>query len=339
MFTVRAFNRLTGELEKPRFRADEVTEKTRRPLADLYNYTCLGCDSAHYHWRKQTRRNGNTETLRETFVRFRGTAHETGCRYDYFEFARDNPENVYIKNDQLHIRVNFPLGSSHDDQFPPRKEFDAAPYHGILPRIKKEPIDSLRKLVDLLEKRFGSLEDKALDDVLLDYQGQTYHWDELFVASDRYKSLYQAAHDGMSEDGRAPPMLVVVKPLSEIAPNAKGKRRFVCEAQYANTDKLKLIEVKPILVCDDDDTSNHIRRMIERRKNGWSKDEAQARRDTVIVASRPYVLDAHRHAHVNAYLNIANQSQIARIDTTQYWRLISGKRHQLSIFDQPGMGA
>lgn len=337
MFTVRAFDRHTGELEKPRFRADEVTEKTRRPLADLYNYTCLGCDTAHYHWRKKTRRNGNAETLRETFVRYRGTEHETGCRYDFFEFARDNPDNVYLKNDQLHIRVNFPLGSSHDDQFPPRKEFELPHHFTREPRTKKEPINSLRKLVDLLEKRFGSLEDKAMEDVLLEYQGKTYHWNDLFVPSDKYGRLYQAAHDGLMDDGRTPPLLVVVRPLSEIKPNDNGKRRFVCEMQYANPDGMKQIEVKPILVCDDDDTSNHIRRIIERRQNGWNKDATQAGMDTVMVAARPYVMDAHRHAQVNAYLTIMQQSQIARLETKQYWRLISGKRHQLSIFDQPGM--
>lgn len=337
MFTVRAFDRLTGELEKPSIRADEVTEQTRRSLADLYNYTCLGCNSAHYHWRKKTRRNGNAETLRETFVRNSGTKHDPGCPYDYLEFARDNAEAVYIKNGQLHIRVNFPLGSSHEDLYPPRKEFDIPHYHGVMPRIRKEPIDSLRKLVDLLEKRFGSLEDKALHDVILEYQHGTYHWDELFVPSDRYKYIYQAAHEKNDVNDKARPVLVVVKPLSEIAPNLHGKRRFVCEAQYARTDKYKDLEVKPILVCDDDDTSNHIRRLIERRKHGWRKDAVQAGMDTVLVAARPYVLDAHHHAKVNAYLAIHDQSQIARVASGQYWRLVSGKRHQLDIFDQPGM--
>lgn len=337
MFTVRAFDRQTGDLEQPRFRADEVTEKTRRSLADLYNYTCLGCDTAHYHWRKKTRRNGNTETLRETFVRNRGTQHEDGCAYDYFEFARDNPDNVYIKDGLLHIRINFPLGNAYKDLYPPRKDFEVPQHYGSAPKIKKEPIDSLRKLVDLLEKRFGSLEDHALEDVLLDYQGQTYHWQDLFVPSDRYARVYKACHEKSPDDRESHPVFVVVKPLSEIAPNAAGKRRFVCEAQYASTDKHKNLEVKPILVCDDDETSTHIRRIIERRKNGWNKDEVQAGLDTVMVAARPYVLDAHRHSQVNAYLTIMHQSQIARLPTKQYWRLIPGKRHQLSIFDQPGI--
>lgn len=331
MFTVRAFNSQTGKLEKPRFFADEVTEKTRRHLSGLYNYTCLGCNTAQYHWRKETRRCGNAETLRETFARNRGTQHELGCRYDYSDLARDHSDSVYIKGGALHIRVNFPLGSSYDDLHPPRGDAVPAPAGGQA-KIEKRPIDSLRKLVDLLEKKFGGLEDYALQDVKLDYQGHTYRWNDLFIAADDYKRAYRQRNDKDGKE-RALPMLFVVKPVAEIAQNENGKRRFVCEEQYMGGD-YKGKKMRFTVVSGDGETSSHIRRLIERRKHGWNKDETEAGKDTLLVAARPFIGEMRRHDVVNAYLTVMKQDQVARIDTKKYWRLLSGPRHQLSMMDQ-----
>ncbi len=311
MFTVRASDKKTGQEIHSRFSATEVTPETRHTLSELYNYTCLACDKAFFHWRKETRRKGNQDLLPETFVRNRSSAHETGCRYDYERLTQENSGTVYIRDGRLHIRLNFPIGSAARDLSPPRADFNKAA-RGSASVIEKKPIGSMRLLVDFLEKNFSSLDDPALNDIDFDYQGKVFAWRDLFIPKERYKTLYNHSRQ-KDPDGS----LVVVYPRAEIKRSNKGKPRFVCEMQYAEGNRN--LRVKPILVCKDEEMADHIRLILLRRKTGWDKNPEEAKKDCLLVAARPFQPDYEPLLDKNIYLSVMENTQLARIDRTRYW--------------------
>lgn len=324
MRTVRAINRHTGEV-KSTFKATEVTVITRQSLAELYNYACLNPScGASFHWRKPVRAGGNSVYREETFVKNKTTAHALACPYDYSELASQYSNTLYVENDRLHVRINFPLGSAPTDiSIPadPRKAFNKAA-SGINIKPKVEPIDSLRKLTDFLEKNFGNIESMAMSDINFDYQGRIYVWDDLFVASDNYKKLYQVAYDKKKQEDESSPVIVVIKPRAEIDRNKNNRPRFVCEPQYAKPG-YKELSVKPILVCEDDEMAGYINRVV--KNNG-----------AILVAARPWFAREKRYKRpdIPVYLMARQVAQLARIDEKKYWRLISGRRHQQDFLSQ-----
>lgn len=324
MQTVRAVHKGTGEVIS-RFSATEVTNQTRRSLADLWNYTCLNdACPATFHWRQSYRADGNRHLIPATFAKNPSTKHQIGCKYDYSAFAEKHRDAVSIEDGRIHIRVNFPLGAAEKDVAPGtpnlRHYFNRISHRDA--SIKKTPIKSLRNLVDFIEKNLGSLEDVAMNDVDLDYQGRVVSWNKLFVASDDYKKLYDAAYDKKNRED-SNPVLCVIKPTHSVSRNAKGRPRFACEAQYARPHDRYLM-VQPILVCRDDEMGAHIEKII--RKNG-----------SLLIAARPFpAVTTVNQNTPPVYLMALNNAQLAQVDTQTYWRLVSGTRHQTSFISKFG---
>lgn len=326
MRNIQAIDKQTGEVRSP-FAASDVSEVNRDRLAATYNYTCLnpncGCT---FHWRKSVRRRGNQQIVPPTFVKNPSSEHIAGCHYDYARFAFDNPSIAYVKDDTLHIRINFPLGTHQDDLYPPTVSYSSIFNNegrnlGHQSRVKKEPVDSLRKLVDLLEKQFGSLESPALADVAFDYQGHIMHWHDMYVASNNYKKLYLESYDADNVH-KTSSLLSIVKPLSRIANNAEGRPRFSCEAQNARPHS-QLKSIKPIFVCANEVMAGYIDRVI-------------AQNEVMMVAARPFPAQKEigRVKDHNVYLYAHDVSQLARVDKEMYWHLIPDSRHQLSMMDR-----
>ncbi len=317
MRTVRAIHRRTGDIVSP-FSAIEIKPETRKTFAALYDYTCLNpACGARFHWREAVRQRGNTNYLDPTFVLNRGAAHIAGCRYAFTRSAhRADPD--YIDDGTLHIRLNFQIGGGEHDVSPNINDYSFLFDQSAGARVRKIPIDGLRLLTDYLEDTFGNLEKIPDDKVDFIYQGVKRHWSELFIASDRYETLYQRTF-AKAHGEETDPCFVVVKPVSETRANDKGRPRFMGEAQDVRIGKERLI-IRPVIVCENEEMGRHLRSVI---KQG----------DTLLVATRPHPARQYykTNGEVMIYLAARQTTQLARIDTQTYWRLVSSPRHQQSF--------
>ncbi len=309
---VSAYDPATGELAE-RQDARDKDESTRYS----HEYRCLekacGC---RFHWRRAVRAKENTEFRPATFVKNKSSEHRVGCHYDYSAFAEQHRDVAFLEHDYINLRIQFPLGGARSDLYPwekgmlTQKQIAAARNN-----IDKRGFKTLRELVDFIEDHRSGLEDPSMADVNLYYQGLKLAWNDLWVASDNYKKLLLKAQE-KDESEKSAPTLTVVKPDHEIEPNAKGKRRIVCRPQYAKPN-YKTLQVKPILVCSDDYMVAALNRVAE--KEG-----------SLLVASRPFMVDQRRTSDVLIYLSVPEISQLSQVKS-DYWRRVSGPRHQLSL--------
>lgn len=315
MRRVRAYDRKTGLFAEMQ-QANTKDEATRYS----HDYRCLNeaCDCT-LHWRRAVEAKENTDPRAATFVKNKSSAHIDGCRYDYVEFAREHRDVAFSDGDDLNLRLLFPMGSAPSDRFAwKRGMLTEEQKRAAHDNINKQGFSSLRKLVDFLEENFEGLEDPALDDLFLHYQGEKYAWSDLWVASDHYSKLIERAQE-INDRGETSPVFTAVHPTHEIVPNDKGKRRFVCEPQYAQPEN-KILSVKPILVCSDEFTAHGVHSVV--KKEGH-----------ILISSRPFISNFYPGSDVPVYLNCHEHRQLSQINPN-YWRLVSGPRHQMGLFNR-----
>ena len=309
MRRIRALDKVTGDLVGIQHAKDK-NEQTRRS----HIYKCLNTScSCTYHWRKKVGAKENTDPRPATFVKNKSSDHVAGCRYDFTEFAKDHRDVVYTKDDILHLRIQFPLGTTRSDLRPwipgalSERQRNAANAN-----IDKMGFASMDALLDFVNKKLGGLDDPILDEVVLHYQGLNLGWNELFVASDEYSKLVRRGR-GKDEQGQTLPTFSIVKPSHAGTKTPKGNRRFICEPQEARPDK-RLMEVTPILVCKDDFTVACLDQIVEHD-------------DAVLVAARPYIVEPERGNTLYAYLHFTEDAQFTRISKS-HWRHVIGARDQ-----------
>ena len=294
--------------------ARDKTEGTRHS----HIYRCLNTScSCTFHWRQAVRAKENTEVRPATFVKNPSSDHIAGCRYDYSAFAHEHRDVAFSDGDNLHLRIQFPLGAARSDLRPwePGALSDRqrlAAHHNI----DKRGFSSLEALLDFIEKKLGGLEDPALDDVILHYQGLELKWNDLFVRSDHYSKLIHKGRE-KDKDDKTSPTFAIVKPSHMGDRTAKGNRRFICESQEARPDK-RLMAVHPILVCRDDFTVSCLDEIVERD-------------GSIMVASRPHIIDPQRGNDLFAYLYFTERTQYTMV-AKQYWHPITAARHQMDLF-------
>lgn len=314
MKCVRSFDTQSGEYLGV-LHASRVTPATRYSKG----YRCLdsACDCS-FHWRRAVDAKENTEHRAATFAKNPSSAHAPDCRYDFERIASENPEQTFYKGGQFHLRILFPLGSSKYDRFPMRPGYlRSRQIRAAHANVDKVGAPSVKEAVRFLEKQFGSLEDPGLGNLVLYYQGQSYDWEDTFVASDEYKKLIDKASktDGLDRRDVA---LSVVRPIHEISPSQKGSRRFVCEPQYAKAN-YNTLDVKPILTCETPEIAEKVT-------------EVMSKGQPLLVASRPFMPGTQRlGAPVQVYLHVHEPRQLSEI-SNDYWRIVPGTRHQADLF-------
>jgi hypothetical protein len=308
---------LVGFLE-----AASVTEETRR----AYEYECrFDACSCKMHWRRAVHGKGNTEPLPPTFVKNPSSAHRSGCPGDIESIHRENVEYTTIKNGQIHIRVNFPLGSARVDRYPQRGYLTDAQLKAARDQREVQPFGSLGALAKFLEKNFGDLETEAAADVVVHYQGREVEWGKLFKGSNLYDRLYlRSQNHKHSDQGKdTPPIVTVVRPISELEPTDKGNRRFECEEQKVKIDGRKC-RVVPVIVCD------HHNKLV-----AVAVEEHMEKGAEMLVSARPFhpglMSKPAQFGELRVSMFIHTPEQIA-LTAPKYWHPAQPPSAQMDLF-------
>jgi hypothetical protein len=327
MKKVKAYQ--NGEL-KSLIRAEAVTEDTRR----AFDFRCIenGCDCS-MHWRKAVYAKGNTDPIAPTFVKNKSSSHMEGCAGDLERIVRENIEYTTIKNGQVHVRLNFPLGSAPVDRFPLRGWLTEQQLKAAENRKDIKPYSSLKDLVKFLEKNFYKIDSDAAAEVVVNYQGKSIEWGKLFKGSDQYDKLfYRATKDKASPDDPTQPIVTIVRPLKEIDRNKGGKARFECEEQHVKILGRKQ-KVVPVIVCDGHD------HLLEQKMRN-----ALQNNSTMIVTSRPFYPGSEsmpsRFGTQRISLFVHKTEQVEPV-ASSYWKVSHKPENQLKLFpeDKPQLGA
>lgn len=241
------------------------------------------------------------------------------CDYDYENKASRHRNVAFEKDGKFHLRINFPLGSSYSDLHPQRGRLTAAQKIAAQNNTGKKAVGTVAGLVKFLEREFGSLENPALENLVLHYQGRNYEWPETFIASGNAAKIFETAA-GKTKDVTAG-ALAVVKPHQEISASDRGKRRFVCEEVPLAMNGNKSV-LHPVIVCET-------AMLAQRIKTGAA----------MLMAARPFIPPhilhdekLHGCAAVPVYLYVADRTQFATIDD-KYWNPVPGK--QTGLFGNP----
>lgn len=314
MKRVRAYNpedrSFTGTLH-----ADNVNDETRHARI----LGCLNADcTATFHWVQAHRRHENTKEVPATFRRNKSSVHTEGCDFDYEILARQHRDLVFIKDGVPHLRINFPLGSSWTDRHPERGQLTKAQRTAAENNSNVISVSSLARMVNFIEKQYGSLENPALENLVLDYQGRSYPWDEIFVTAQQYTKLFNEAANPERDQARA--MLSIVQPLREIARSRKGKRQFECEWQHGDTGKAEE-KIRPLIVCETDSVAEKIEKAV--------KDKSPA-----LIAARPFivpsVLDNPQRYNIPVYLYAHSHQQAEPVKDT-YWHYHPARQINMAL--------
>ncbi len=315
MKKARSFS-LKGEFEKV-VRAGDVPESERH----RHEFKCLdpGCD-AHFHLVKSHRRKENTEKIEATFARNAGSTHRDGCDYDYETIAKKHRYQSFIKDGKFYLRINFPVGGKYSDRHPERGGLTRTQRSAAERNTDKKPVASMEALTKFLEKEFGSLQSESLENLVLDYQGKSYPWPEVFTNADNYERLHAEAAKQDERKG----LLVAVEPLRETSRNGKDKRRFLCEPQDVVINMQHQV-IQPVIVCENDDLAKKI-------------EAGQA----LLLAARPFVSaealsrppTPGQKLYVSLYVHDAAQMAPVR-DTVLHRPLLMAPvtAHQLDLFE------
>lgn len=321
MRRVRALDKDSGQFLKT-IHASTVTEESRY----AHDYCCMDPEcGARFHWRKETVKRENTKTLPPTFVRNASTSHKKGCAYDYEYKARHNSGLTFYEDGFYHLRINFPLGGAWEDRNMAQSALTGEQRRVAKGRSHYKGLSDMRSVVAFLEKEFGSLESPALENLVLHYQGHDYKWTDMFVRADDYKRSFNAAAQNAADDYRTRQrQIMVVKPLKTLPKNSKGKWRFGCEVQAADTYGKKR-NIQPILVVDNSFAATLI-------------DEIMRDKGVMLMAAAPFIppsaLEEKRSgpkAQTPCYYNIIKPSQFARINP-RYWRYHPARDNE-DLFD------
>lgn len=321
MKTAKAFDKETGIL-RGLLDARSVTEETRRAYVYQCRYNACDCTM---HWRKAVHGKGNTQPVPPTFVKNRASDHKDKCPGDLERIHRENINYTTLKDGQIHVRVNFPLGSSNVDRHPlggylSDEIMQAAKNDRII-----RPFGSLSSLAKFFEKNFGGLESEAARDVIIHYQGQSVEWSKLFKGSDRYEKLYiRSQNHTYSDAGKeTPPIVTVVRPYKEISPNREGKRRFECEEQEVVVDGRKQ-RIVPVIVCSRSEPTL-----------ASTMHTHMEARDNVLVTARPFhpglVSRPAQYGQLRISLLVHKLEQLTMVEP-KYWHPSYQKVDQLTIF-------
>lgn len=292
MKKARSFS-LTGEFERV-VRAGDVPESERHK----HDFKCLdpNCE-AHFHLVKSHRRKENTEKIEATFARNAGSKHKDGCDYDYETIAKKHRYQSFVRDGKFYLRVNFPLGGKYSDRHPERGGLTRTQRAAAERNTDKKPVASMEALTKFLEKEFGSLQSESLENLVLDYQGKSYPWPEVFTNADNYERLHTEA---AKQDERNA-LLTTVVPARAGSENSKGKSRILCEPQDVELNGQHQL-IQPVLVCETTELARKIRM-------------GQA----LLVATRPYVSPEalskppEPGQKLNIYLYIHEAAQIAPV--------------------------
>lgn len=308
----RAMDKETGDFV-------EVQDARAKKKEDRHShdYSCLNkaCDCSH-HWRRAIGTHEGTENRPATFVRNRNVSHVEGCRYDYQGFARQHREVELDKDDLLNLRLQFPLSGAYADQNPGAPGALTHDQKRIArENINKRGFQDLRDLVDFIEKKMGGLDDLILEDVVLHHQGVMHGWQDLWVGANQYSKMLKRSQQ---RDGaeRTAPVLALVKPDHLGSKTAKGRQKVVCEPQVTSENG-KIIQVRPILVCPDQEMGEQMQRVADANQ-------------TVLVASRPLQPQEQRNGIKNVYMSVATNLQLARVPEC-YWRPVLGQDRQMAL--------
>ncbi len=321
MKRVRKIDPFTGEHEG-RKQSRDMTEETRYK----WDFRCLSeeCNAAFY-WVRPHRKFENTKEVDSTFRRFSKSPHQEDCRFDFENKVSAHKNLTFFKNGQFHLRINFPLGSSWADQNPEKGRLTRAQKRAAENNKGLKAVSSLSEMVHFLEREFGSLEDEALENLVLDYQGRSYPWREIFAGNRHYSKLFSAATDENEDESRS--VLAVLRPEKEIAGNAKGKRRFVCAMQSGQTER-GAENIKPVITC-------------ETKLSVLSVEAAIRNNKTVLMAVRPFVspttLTLKNRQNTPVYLYAYSHNQITEVKA-EYWKAEAGQKKQpvqRLLFDSP----
>ncbi len=303
----RGLNKKTGADEG---RQDAWAKPDNPTNAERYShiFNCLNPNcSATYHWRKAVEGKENTgqHEAPKTFVHNYKDPHVLGCQYDYKNFARQHRQVAIDKNDILNLRISFAIGGALADLRPDLPGMLSNQQKRVAnDNISKQGFNSLRNLVDFIEKKMGGLDDPILSDVVLSYQGLKNNWDDLWTPADEYSKLLTRSEE-VDPQKRTAPVLVMVKPERRGGLTQKGKNKFICQTEYT-TFESEEVAIKPVLVLFDSKMLSHC-------------DKVAQRQDPVLVASRPLQVINRYDGVRNVYLSVASTNQLARIDS-QYWQ-------------------
>lgn len=300
--------------------ASEMSEDLRY----AHHYQCPEprC-SCTVHWRKAHSINENTETRHPVFAKNPSSDHIAGCFYDFKRIAEERQDYTYLRDDQFHVRLNFPVGTSRSDTFPMRGYLTAQQTQAAQHTKTIKPFNSLTDLVKFVENNLGELDREDLPDLVLHYQGRTALFQDKFIGNREYDRLHGISL--MRKDkADAPSAFAVVKPTHEIEPNAKGKRRFACETQEVKINGRKHF-IQPILVSFNEDY------IVESALRFASQKEK-----VLGVIARPFAnSNQFNRSETQIYMNIGRSAQMTELPA-KYWRMPTVPlKAQLDIFDSP----
>ncbi|HEY8191283.1 MAG TPA: hypothetical protein VIG74_02570 [Alphaproteobacteria bacterium] len=311
MKRVRSFT-LYGDFEKVRD-ASNVGE----PWRHCHDFKCLDSQcGAEFHWRRASSPLENTKEVSATFVRNPSSKHRAGCDYDYEAKASGSAESAFVQNGRLHLRINFPLGGAYSDLHPERGLLTAAQKRVAAENTGKKSAGSAATMVKFLEREFGTLENPALENLVLHYQGRSRDWNNIFVKSSEGARLYREAASPASDKSAG--MLAIVKPEAEISPSAKGKPRVACAEVTVDVDG-RSFRIRPLIICETAAIAQSIKPDIP-----------------LLVAVRPFISPADLKDRpvgvVNLHLYVADHTQFAPI-AESYWNPAPGM--QTNLFGSP----
>jgi len=306
-------------------RADAVTEETRRAFDWRCEENACMCQM---HWRKAVYAKGNTDPIDPTFVKNRSSQHKEDCPRDIERIVRENSEYTTLKNGQIHVRVNFPLGSSRVDRFPLRGYLTEEMKKAAENQKDIQPYSNLADLVKFIEKNFGGLESESAGEIVVNYQGRSVEWSKLFKGSDAYDKLYYRSTNfkKVEELDVTSPIMTIVRLVKELEMNERGKRRFECEEQ-----RVKLMgrrqKVVPVIVCDDSEPA--LAKKIEKYMNEGA---------VMIVSARPFHPGFNsppsRMGEQRISMLVHKVEQVEAVDA-KYWKPSYRPGKQLDLFIAP----
>jgi len=294
-----AYDLVSGKFVKT-VDARDFTEADRR----AYELRCPEnkCSCA-LHWRIAVRTKQNTSYKPATFVKNASSQHSEDCPRNYVEFVKRHRDVAFLKDDLIHLRVSFPLGTAPSDLTPWKAGMlTEAQIRAANNNLDKRSFSNLRDLTDFIEKKFIGLHNDILDDVVLYYQGESYPWNQLFIPSGHYSDLFERATKPDHKNDTSP-AIAMVQASREISKNKAGKRRYACEMQWSDYQGSRF-PIKPIIVCRTDFIAAAIQETIENKI-------------PFLVAARPFHQPTRSREKL-IYLNVHDINQVSAVHH-DYW--------------------
>ncbi|MCB9988088.1 MAG: hypothetical protein H6868_02000 [Rhodospirillales bacterium] len=325
MREIKAKLKATGKDLPYLLNADDVDHETKCD----YACRCPDCEKATYHWVQGSAGLQNTDPKKPYWRRDPSSQHGQGCKYDFEAKASKHRETTFYEEGFYHLRVNFPLGSSPGRDRWVKGHLSKTQIEAAHNHTDKPAVSSISAMVKFLEREFDSIEDDGLSSLKLWYQGEDYEWKDLFIGSDQYRQLVDAATRSdkhLDPLNLRPLSLTVVKPTArhDLA-SSKDKTRVYCEPQRIWLRTGKSLTITPRLTFENDKLRNTL--VIDR---------------PMLVSSRPFYPAAQRAflrnrlisgeppSNIPVDLYVSNAKQLAEIDPG-YWHAPEPPDPQISM--------